>query len=195
MVGITSRSVPRRSVTKDTVTFEMGDSHFPFESDTQNRVIVCLTCQYAMIPTQAKTHLQIYHKRLTLQQRRDIVSKIEDTAELARVPYDVVYPGPCTPLVFYLPVYLDGLKCTKTSSQGDVYSYICRTLHPMQEHCKRKHDWVNRYKRGGDVRTRQGLDGEPCLQAVFQGQGLAAVFRSGLPGHISGSREANLPKA
>jgi hypothetical protein len=25
----------------------------------------------------------------------------------------------------------------------------------MQEHCKRKHDWVNRWKRGGDVRTKQ----------------------------------------
>jgi hypothetical protein len=86
MIDITSRSVPRKSVTEDTVTFEMGDLHFPFESDTQNRVIICLICQYAIIPTQAKTHLQIYHKRLTLQQRRDIVSKVENTAELARVP-------------------------------------------------------------------------------------------------------------
>jgi hypothetical protein len=86
MIDITSRSVPRKSVTEDTVTFEMGDLHFLFENDTQSRVIVCLTCQYAIFPTQAKTHLQTYHKRLTLQQRRDIVSKVENTAELARVP-------------------------------------------------------------------------------------------------------------
>ena len=152
---IISRSVRRRVIAEDTVTFEMDDPHFPFEIDVYHRVIICLTCQYAVIPSQTKTHLRVYHKRLTLQQRRNIVSKVENIAELAKDHKDVIYPQPYTPLVFGLPVYFDGLKCTETNSQGDVCSYMCRTLHLMQEHCKQKHNWVNRQKRGGDVRTKQ----------------------------------------
>lgn len=152
---IISRSVRRRVIAEDTVTFEMDDPHFPFEIDVYHRVIICLTCQYAVIPSQTKTHLRVYHKRLTLQQRRNIVSKVENIAELAKDHKDVIYPQPHTPPVFGLPVYFDGLKCTETNSQGDVCSYMCRTLHLMQEHCKQKHNWVNRLKRGGDVRTKQ----------------------------------------
>ena len=124
-----SRSVRRRVIAGNTVTFEMDDSYFPFKTDINHRVIICLTCQYAVIPSQTKTHLQVYHKRLTLQQRRDIVSKVENLAELAKDHKDVIFPQPHTPPVFSLPVYFDGLKCTETSSQGDICSYICRILY------------------------------------------------------------------
>jgi hypothetical protein len=143
IASIISRSVCRGVTAEDTLTFKMDDSRFPFETDIQHRVIICLSCQYAVIPSQTKTHLKVYHKRLTLQQRRDIVSRVENIAELAKDHKDVIYPQPHTPPVFGLPVYFDGLKCTKTSSQGNVCSYMCRTLHLMQEHCKQKHNWVN----------------------------------------------------
>jgi uncharacterized protein (DUF2225 family) len=113
---IISRSIRRRVIAEDTITFEIDDLYFPFKIDIYYRVIICLTCQYAVIPSQTKTHLQVYHKRLTLQQRRDIVSKVENIAELAKDYKDVIYPQPYTPLVFSLLVYFDSLKCTETSS-------------------------------------------------------------------------------
>lgn len=137
---IISRSVRRRVIVDDIVTFEIDDPYSPFEISICHRVIICLICQYAVIPSQTKTHLQVYHKRLTLQQRRDIVSKVENIAELAKDHKDVIYPQPYTPLVFSLPVYFDSLKCTETSSQSGVCSYMCRTLHLMQEHYKQKHN-------------------------------------------------------
>jgi hypothetical protein len=133
----------------------MNDFDRVFETDFQHRILICLSCQYAIIPSQAKTHLQVYHKRLTVRQRRNITSKVEGTTRLARVPEDVIYPEPSEPPVANLPVYFDGLKCTGITSQGNTCSYICRTLHPMQEHCKQKHNWTNQQRRGGDARSKQ----------------------------------------
>jgi hypothetical protein len=143
------------AVVDNIVTFEMNDFDRVFETDFQHRILICLSCQYAIIPSQAKTYLQVYHKRLTVQQRRDIISKVEGTTQLARVREDVIYPEPTEPPVANLPVYFDGLKCTGITSQGNACSYMCRTLHPMQEHCKQKHNWTNQQRRGGDTRSEQ----------------------------------------
>lgn len=86
-----SRSVCKGVIVEDTVTFEMDDSYFPFETNIYHRVIICLSCQYVVIPLQTKTHLQVYYKRLTLQQRRDIIAKVENIAKLAKDYKDVIY--------------------------------------------------------------------------------------------------------
>jgi hypothetical protein len=74
---------------------------------------------------------------------------------VARVPEDVIYLEPTEPPVANLPTYFDGLKSTGTTSQGNACSYMCRTLHPTQEHCKQKHNWTNQQRRRGDARLKQ----------------------------------------
>lgn len=104
-----------------------------FEISEKHRILICLSCQYAVIPFQIKTHLQKYHKRVNLEQRNEIVSKVEATTELARSHAEVVYPIPTDPPITRLPIYFDGLKCQ--GSQANACSYICRTPRGIREHC------------------------------------------------------------
>ena len=126
-----------------------------FEIDHKHRILICLSCQYAVVPFQIKTHLQTYHKRINLQQRNYIISKIEATTELARTHAEVIYPASTDPPLATLPTFFDGLKCQGKEGQSAVCSYVCRTPRGMREHCYEKHGWVNQQKRGGDVRSKQ----------------------------------------
>jgi hypothetical protein len=114
-----------------------------FEVDLRSRILICTSCQYAIVPTHLSKHLWTYHKRLTLQQRRAIISAVDELSILARVPSDVVYPSLNDPPITNLPMYFDSLKCSSIDSQGVPYSYIYRTLRGIREHCEQKHSWVN----------------------------------------------------
>ena len=114
-----------------------------FEIDHKHRILICLSCQYAVVPFQVKTHLQTYHKRINLQQRNYIISEIEATTELARTHAEVIYPVSTDPLIASLPTFFDGLKCQGKEGQSAVCLYVCRTARGMREHCYRKHSWVN----------------------------------------------------
>jgi UDP-N-acetylglucosamine 2-epimerase len=63
-----------------------------FEIDHKHCILICLSCQYAVVPFQVKMHLQTYHRRINLQQRKYIISEIEATTELARTHAEVIYP-------------------------------------------------------------------------------------------------------
>ena len=132
----------------------MDFDHY-FEIDSQHRILICKSCQYAIIPSQLKTHLQVYHTRLSLQQRRDFISSVESSSDIATVHENVIYPVPTDPPVQSLPVYFDGLRCKWMSDGHAVCVYVCRTLRLMREHCKQKHGWANQQKRGGDARAKQ----------------------------------------
>ena len=108
-----------------------------------------------MVPAHLGKHLRTHHKRLTLQQRRAIISAVDKLHILARVPSDVVYPSPNDPPVANLPVYFDGLKCSSLDSRGALCLYICRTPRGIRDHCEQRHSWVNSQKRGGDARSKQ----------------------------------------
>ena len=133
----------------------MDDFHRLFEVDAQCRVLICTCCQYAVVPAHVGKHLRTHHKRLTLQQRRNIISAVDELPILARVPSDVMYPSPSDPPIANLPVYFDGLKCSGVDPCGVPCLYICRTPRGIREHCEQKHGWVNSQKRGGDARSKQ----------------------------------------
>ena len=133
----------------------MDDFHRLFYVNSQHHILICTDCQFAVVPTQIGKHLRAHHLRLSLQQRRTIVSRVEELIGLAEVPSDVIYPLPSDPPVTHLPLYFDGLKCNGYDAQGALCSYICRTLRGMREHCRQKHGWINSQKRGGDTRLKQ----------------------------------------
>jgi hypothetical protein len=133
----------------------MDDFHRLFEINLQCRILICTDCQYAVVPTHIDKHLRAHHLRLSLQQRRAIVSTVNELSELARVPSDVVYPLTTDLPVASLPVHFDGLKCGGSDTQDVPCSYICRTPRGIREHCEQRHSWVNSQKRGGDTRSKQ----------------------------------------
>jgi hypothetical protein len=133
----------------------MDDFHRLFKINLQCRILICTDCQYAAVPTHMDKHLRAHHLRLSLQQRRAIVSIVDELSELARVPSDVVYPLTTDAPVASLPVHFDGLKCGGSDTQGVPCSYICRTPRGIREHCEQRHGWVNSQKRGGDTRSKQ----------------------------------------
>lgn len=97
----------------------MDDFRRIFEIDSRHRILICLPCQYAVIPSHTKTHLQTHHKRLSIEQRNDFVSRVEGCTELAKIHADVVYPLPTEPPIPSIPVYFDGLRCDGIDIQGD----------------------------------------------------------------------------
>lgn len=129
-----------------------------FEVNSQCRVLICLCCQYAVVPCQIEKHLRAHHSRLSLLQRRNILAKVQELLELARVHSDVIYPSSTDPPIRSLPTYFDGLKCNSVDDHGFFCSYICRTPRGMQEHCIQIYvRWTNQQKRGGDTRSKQFL--------------------------------------
>lgn len=57
--------------------------------DDRCRILICIDCQYAVMPAHIGQHFRTHHKRLALQQRRDIISAVDGLPILARVPSDV----------------------------------------------------------------------------------------------------------
>ena len=117
----------------------------------KHKILICIPCQYAIIPSQLTTHLRSHHSRLTIEERRDYITKVNGCLTLANVHEAVVYPILTDPPVPCLPVYFDGLKCNAVNHGNIACAYICRDLRQMRKHCKDKHGWINEQKRGGDT--------------------------------------------
>lgn len=125
-----------------------------FEVDIQCRVLICMQCQFAIVPSQVGKHLRAHHSRVSVLQRQKLIAKVDDLSGLARVHWDVVYPLTTDPPIASLPTYFDGLKCSSVDESSNACAYICRTPRGIQEHCIRQHQWTNIQKRGGDVRSK-----------------------------------------
>jgi hypothetical protein len=125
-----------------------------FEIDVRCCVLICVQCQFAVVPSQVDKHLRVHHSRVSILQRQKLIAKVDNLSGLARVHSDVVYPLATDPPIASLPTYFDGLKCSSIDESGTACAYICRTTRGIQEHCIRQHQWTNRQKRGGDVRSK-----------------------------------------
>ena len=102
-----------------------------------------------------KTHLSKHHLRLSLQQRVEVVTKVQSLPDLAHKECQVVYPKSKAASIDGLPVYHDGLRCIARNTRGKRCRYVCRTIQGIHEHCKDDHGWVNAQKRGGNVRIKK----------------------------------------
>jgi len=131
----------------------MNDFRNTFEVIATFRVLICIKCQYAVVPCQVEGHLRKHHRSLSLQQRRTIIGEVESISDIARLETEVIYPGTEQCPVEHLPVFFDGFGCLFRDDRGQNCPYVCRTKYGIQEHCKRVHGWVNEQKRGGDVRA------------------------------------------
>jgi hypothetical protein len=122
--------------------------------NNEYKILICMPCQYAIVPLQLTTHLRSHHSRLTTEQRRNYITEVNSCSTLARVHEAVVYPISTDPPVPSLPVYFDGLRCDALDHQNIACGYVCRNLRRMQKHCRDEHKWVNEQKQGGDTRSK-----------------------------------------
>lgn len=119
------------------------------------RVLRCRACRYALVPAQVKAHLAQSHKTIGKKQRREISSIAESLPQVAHDPGQVLYPSPSADPVEGFPVWHDGVRCTWQDEHGQQCDFVCRTVFPMQQHCKIAHGWTNDQKRGGNKKMQQ----------------------------------------
>lgn len=117
-------------------------------------IIICVSCQFAVVLSQTKQHLREHHSHLTADQRSGIVESVNALKALAQDEASVVYPSPTISPVGGLPIYHDGLKCGGKQVTDRPCTYVCRSLYGMQKHCRDAHGWINARRRGGDVRSQ-----------------------------------------
>ena len=82
-----------------------------FRINSKHKILICIGCQYAIVPSHLTTYLRVYYLRSTLEQRRNFVTKVESYSTLAHIYKEVVYPTPTDSPIPYLPVFFDGLRC------------------------------------------------------------------------------------
>lgn len=124
--------------------------HYP-----EYRVIICKKCHFSPVPDQVSTHLRTQHPRTTSEQRSRIVETVQKLPNLAWIESQVRYPRSFDKPIPHLPVYFDGLRCSKKEGGRGRCRYVCRTARGIRGHCEDKHQWVNQQKRGGNSRQKQ----------------------------------------
>lgn len=123
----------------------------PFLYDNRYPFVFCQECRWACIAKEVETHLAKNHTRIQPLTRRAIAQKvqsipglIQDQAELAA--YSL--PDRVTPIPYIEEPKRDGLRCRKCR-------YVTRKVRVMQQHCKEQHNWVNDWKKGGNIKAKK----------------------------------------
>jgi len=123
-----SQSSPNQSLT---TSFH---DHFIYNSNY--RILICRTCQFALLPKSdaIRLHLQRVHRYLDLDLRKQCLADAK-TLDLASIEelQSLIIDEP----IQYIQglQLLDGLRC-------DACQYLCGTLNSINLHCREKHKWT-----------------------------------------------------
>ena len=153
----------------------------PFVYCEEYKIILC--CRSGRIADELETHLESKHKNIGKNERKRMVREaqampgiIQKREELRQfqLPVRIVDANPLLE-----PPRTDGLQCRDCQ-------YINRRVRHMQDHCRNKHGWVNRQKRGRISR----LQAQGCQVPWTTGIHCQRFFKSG---HASGWFEVARP--
>ena len=148
-----------------------------FQHRPEYRIIVCITCRFAVVPDQVQTHLQKGHPKVSASSRRSIVQICQNLSEVARTVEEVAFPSPGEERIPGLPTYEDGMRCTAIDHAGIQCTYICRgKTFGIQKHCTESHGWVNSQKRGGHSRAKSV---HSANRMWHEGQACQRFFKTG----------------
>lgn len=125
-----------------------------FQHIHQHGIISCKKCKYSIPPTQVDGHVQGRHPTIPKRDRHSIVRSVAALSNIAHSPQEVRLPQQGQKPIPGLPIFHDGLRCTHTSHSG-ICNYVCRDLTHIQRHSKKKHQWKNPRRRGGNPNHRQ----------------------------------------
>ena len=126
----------------------------PFVHLPAFKVVVCIECQYAVLPGSVDTHLREKKTHnMPKGDRARVVQEVQNIQGLILERHKLnklVVPPPSHPAIPVLQEpKKDGIKYQFPGGQGSPCKYISRHLQQIQEHCEKEHNWVNPQKRGG----------------------------------------------
>ena len=106
-------------------------------------MIICRSCESAVIPQQVKTHLASKHRQaVSSKQRVLIYEAVLRLPNLATRQQDVRFPQATDRPVPHLPVELGGFGCS-VQSDSHACGFVAGVLKHMQQHCRDSHGWAN----------------------------------------------------
>ena len=111
--------------------------------------------QHAVLPTQIHSHLAGPRHDISPQQRcimkDNVIAHTHNLITSKQELQDqLTIPNPNQPPFPEIPIYVNGLACTKDGCQ-----FLCRQSKHMASHYQSVHHWLNPYRRGGSLRSRQ----------------------------------------
>ena len=115
-----------------------------FQLEQEYRIIIYRRCAFAVVPQQARRHLNDHHHALSTTTRDAINQYIEALDGITRRKEDVIYLEPNTIAITGLPLFENGFRCTWEDDNDRQCPYICQTKRAIQQHCRDEHQWVNR---------------------------------------------------
>ncbi|KAM5527730.1 hypothetical protein FOXYSP1_20092 [Fusarium oxysporum f. sp. phaseoli] len=127
-------------------------------------LLICRTCQCAVFADEVPTHLRRprHMNNFTASERRELVSGIDQVPGLLRsqdAKLNVKRPPvDSQPVPFIKPPQQDGLGC-------NLCAYVVRADRRMKEHYRKRHQWVNDWKRGAAIIKVQSVHGGKMLLA------------------------------
>ena len=151
----------------------------PFVHLPQQCLVVCLKCQYAVLPKNIDTHLKDEDthnmprddRQRVIEEVQKIEGLIQERSELNSISFP---PASDPPIPYLQEPRADGMKC-KLFTEGKPCRYIACQIQKIQEHYRDKHGWENPQKRGRPEAGRE-VDtpwecGVQCQHFFIRGSG------------------------
>ncbi|KAF2158374.1 hypothetical protein M409DRAFT_31110 [Zasmidium cellare ATCC 36951] len=110
-----------------------------FEYLPEHRLAVCRTCHFAVLPSQATTHLAHHHRDIPARLRPAIVRELAGWPDICQQPSSGVAPAGVPEPFSSLALFTDGLQC---QLEPQACRYICRSLGTLRGHWRRAHQWA-----------------------------------------------------
>ena len=107
--------------------------------DSQYGIIICRPCQYALVPREIKSHLQMHHQKEEGLTRHEIAALCRRFLVYPLQPPELVSKiqvSPTSPPIPLLRIYHDGFCCKLCPSAKP---YVCRTRSGLGQHWKEQH--------------------------------------------------------
>lgn len=126
----------------------------------ERQVIICKECQYAVWPSQVRSHLQGKQHRIPGKEAAAIQDDIKQWPGVVPFASELEIPRCIPQPIAEVPLYTDGLQCQLSPVDCQ---YICRKHNSIQKHWKDQHNWSIQSNRGGSGQRKQRR-----IQARFQ---------------------------
>jgi Orsellinic acid/F9775 biosynthesis cluster protein D len=117
-------------------------------------VVVCKKCKYAILPTEISSHFTPTRPHgFPKEARQEIINRVaqipglikdEEELEHRRFPFPI---DTSKPVVGLDAPKIDGFRCTIRTAEG-ICPYVGKDVRRIQEHCHKRHDWINPKKAG-----------------------------------------------
>ena len=130
---------------------------------------MCMQYQRAIPPKTVEALLRSSHPRVSVEQRRACKEAVCTLLDVSWEPTELRLPTPKTQRIPGLREREDRLTCQSAGCW-----YTCTTQTGIITHCKNKHQWQNRQKRGGNARKKTRL---PPNSMWDEGQAYQEIFK------------------